>query len=895
MKYKKILAAALSCLLLWESPIVSQSAVPSVSSVQEEVSQEGSASGANAGNASEANAGSASGVNAGSASEANAGNVSGANAGNASGANVGSASGGNASNAAESHPQANIADLVPEEGDGASDPQGRLGAEEEQWVFLSQDACALPVGDTLQLEAEAELPSEFSWASSQEEVASVSEDGTVTAKGIGTAVITVTATAFAEEGLYIGTASCEVTVENSISLDCSSLSVYIGQKGKITASLGAKEPISWFSSNPEIASVSDEGEVSPKKAGTVTVTAITESGASALCKVTVKKPSLKLKSTTTAYIKCPLELEATAKPQGAVKWKSSNSKVAKVDANGKVTPLKKGTATITASCNGVSKKCKVTVKEPYLKMKAAKAIVYEGGVCRPEVTAKPAGQLKWKSSNPKVASVSQDGEIVGKKAGTATLTATLPGKKATCKVQVLQDKHKLNRTSITVMKGQAAPLQLLNLSETESAYFQLVDDSWQFATISYTGNACEITGEKAGTATVQAVYSAYVDGQRVSGTAKCTVKVVDSGISQQQIALAVNAKKQMKLKNVGKSGLSIVGTSWDSSNPKVAGIDQNGLVAGKTVGAAKITATVTYSDGSSEKYQTTVKISNPKLKASSTVLTVGKSKKLKLTGTNTFSKVKWKINKASLASIRQDGTVASNFATGKATITLSVDGKTIKHKLTVTNPTLKSSYKALAIGGTAQISVKGASSKKNVTYQSKNKAVATVSKSGQVKAKSNGNADIVVKADGISLTYKVSVAPQRALSACKSGHQIMYSSSYSQARRMETGFYDCSSLVFRAYGRDAGLLGGTYSYAPTAASMAYYLERTGKAVSFKGVDASQLLPGDLIFYGDPANRNGRYKNIYHVSMYYGDGYRLEKPLRYYYPDGNIVLIARPVR
>ena len=123
----------------------------------------------------------------------------------------------------------------------------------------------------------------------------------------------------------------------------------------------------------------------------------------------------------------------------------------------------------------------------------------------------------------------------------------------------------------------------------------------------------------------------------------------------------------------------------------------------------------------------------------------------------------------------------------------------------------------------------------------------------------------------------------------------MYSSTYSQARRMENGYYDCSSLVFRAYGRDTGLLGGIPSYAPSAAAMAYYLERTGKGISQQGLDASQLLPGDLIFYGSASSPNGRYKNIYHVSMYYGDGYRLENPLRYYYPDSNIVLIARPVR
>lgn len=793
--------------------------------------------------------------------------------------------------------------LAPEDGGTSALPSGADEAaalqdgndEYYQWVFLDQDSYEIEIGDTFQLEAESEYPSEFTWSSGQEEVATVSADGTVTAKGMGTAVITATAVAVTEEGTFTGTAACEVTVGNRITLNYSALTLYVGQTEKLEASLMAEEAIAWESSRPEVARVSAQGEVISLKAGTAAITATTASGARESCRVTVKNPSLKLKSKATAYLKGTLQLEATASPSGTIKWKSSDPKIASVNANGQVTPKKIGTVTITATCSGISKQCKVTVKAPTLKLKTQKAMIFEGNVWQPEVTAKPSGGLKWKSSNPKVAAVGKNGEIVGKKAGTATLTASLLGKKASCRIEVLANKHKFNRASVTIMKGQSTALQLLNLSENESVYFRFLDGSWEHASYSYSGNICEVTGEEAGTATLQAVYSRYVDGQTVTGVSQCAIKIIDSGIVQQQISIAVGTKKQLKLKNVGKSGLSITQAAWESSDPKTASIDGNGQVTGKASGTAKVAAVVAYSDGSSERFLTTIKVSNPKLKASSTVMTIGKSKSLKLTGTNTYSRVKWKIGKGTQASIRQDGTVFSNYATGKATVTVTVDGKTIRHKLVITNPQLKSSYKALSIGKTAQISVKGASSKKKVTYQSKNKAVATVSKSGKVKAKSNGNAEITVKADGISLAFKVSVAPQRALSACRKGHQIMYSSTYSQAQRMQEGFYDCSSLVFRAYGKDAGLLGGISSYAPTAASMAYYLERTGKAISFKGLDASQLLPGDLIFYGDPSNRNGRYKNIYHVSMYYGDGYRLEKPLRYYYPDGNIVLIARPVR
>ena len=778
-----------------------------------------------------------------------------------------------------------------------SEPQLPVRDAEEffQWVFLEQDAYEMAIGDVFQLTAEAEYASEITWSSSEEGIASVAEDGTVTANGIGTAQITAIATAVTEEGTFVGTAVCEITVGNRIQLNHSALSLYPGQTETLAASLLAEEPVAWASSKPEVVTVNAQGRVSARKAGTAVITATTQSGAAASCRVKVNKPSLSLKSAATAYVKSMLTLKATAKPSGAIQWKSSNPKVAKVNAKGQVTPKKTGITTITATCNGVSKKCKVTVRNPSLKLKSKTAILFAGSTYRPDITAKPSSKLKWKSSNAKVATVNQEGEIVGKKAGTATLTASLLGKKATCQVKVVEDKHKFSRSAVTVMKGKGTTLKLLHLAANESVYFRFQEGSGALASYSYHGNVCELTGEETGTVILQAVYSASMEGQTVTGVAECKVRIIDSGIIQQQTSIAVHTSKQLKLKNVGKSGLSITHTAWESSNAKIASVGQDGKIKGKASGAARITATVTYSDGTAKAFHTSVKVSNPKLKSSGTVMTVGKSKRLKLTGTNAFSNVKWSINKAALASIGQDGTVVSGYNTGKATITVTVDGKKIKHKLTVTNPQLKSSYRSMAVGNTAQIRVKGVSSQKNVTYKSKNKAVATVSKDGLVRAKSYGNAEISVKADGITLAYKVSVAPQRALDACKSGHQIMYSSTYSQARRMENGFYDCSSLVFRAYGRDTGLLGGIPSYAPSAAAMAYYLERTGKGISQQGLDASQLLPGDLIFYGSASSPNGRYKNIYHVSMYYGDGYRLENPLRYYYPDSNIVLIARPVR
>ena len=253
-----------------------------------------------------------------------------------------------------------------------SEPQlpVRDAKESSQWVFLEQDAYEMAIGDTFRLVAEAEYASEITWSSSEEGIASVAEDGTVTANGIGTAQITAIATAVTEEGTFVGTAICEITVGNRIQLNHSALSLYPGQTETLAASLLAEEPVAWASSKPEVVTVNAQGRVSAKKAGTAVITATTQSGAAASCRVKVNKPSLSLKSAATAYVKSVLTLKATAKPSGAIQWKSSNPKVAKVNAKGQVTPKKTGITTITATCNGVSKKCKVTVRNPSLKLKS---------------------------------------------------------------------------------------------------------------------------------------------------------------------------------------------------------------------------------------------------------------------------------------------------------------------------------------------------------------------------------------------------------------------------------------------------------------------------------------------------------------------------------------------
>lgn len=766
-------------------------------------------------------------------------------------------------------------------------------------ITLNQNTATLNIGDTLQLTASysgydtaAANEPQVAWTADHTDIISVSGQGLVTALKAGEATVTATATVTADGKTCTASSSCTVTVTDTITLNKKKLTLYTNQTAQLNATISSDSAVTWHSSNEAVVYVDSKGKLSPMKTGAATVTA-TVNGVSASCEVTVKAPTMKLAASKTIYLKNPVTLNANVAPKGKVTWKSSDKKIAKVNSKGTVTPQKTGTVKITASCHGLKQTCKITVKKPSINLKTHDTVIFAESSFTIDVSAHPSSELTYRSSNPKVAKVSKSGKITGVRSGTATITAAVPGAKESFELIVLKNDHKLSHSSETLMEGSSSTIYMSNASAYDNVTFKVSDPS--IAKVDSSGTSCKITARHAGKTSLNAFYTTYMDGQSITCKRSCTVSVINSGIVEQQEALAVGTSKTLTLKHVDKPDAVITETAWFSSNPSVADIGlQSGKVKALKFGSAKITAVVSYSDGTDQEYTTNIKVSKPKVTNKRTVISLGRSQKIALSGLTSFSEITWKLKRKSLVSINPDGTVTAGKKTGKTDLTIKADGKTIKHTIIVTNPKLKSNYALIAPTKTTKIKLSGVAAESKISYRSMKKSVATVSKSGVITAHKCGKASIVVTADGNSFNFQLEVSPQRAIDACNTGYSIMYSSSYSQARRMSTGYYDCSSLVFRSYGCDTGLLGGISSWAPTAASMASYLQSTGKVISYRGVDVSKLLPGDLIFYKAPYN-NGRFKNIYHVSMYYGNGFRLEKPLRDYYPESHIVMVARPLK
>ena len=344
-------------------------------------------------------------------------------------------------------------------------------------ITLNKTTLNIKTGATEQLTAKVQptdaTNSKVTWSSNDKDVAEVDQTGMITAKKEGSAVITVKA----QDGSG-KTATCQVTVNpsvvlvNKITINPSSKSLAIGKtvtlSPTVAPSNATDKGVTWKSSNSKVAKVDEKsGVVTAVAAGTaiITATAADDSGVKATCKITVTNPVVKvtkvtLNKTTASVVKGKtLTLKATVTPTNAtnknVTWKSSNSKVAKVDEkSGVVTAVAAGTATITCTAadgSGKSATCKITVTNPAVKvtklrMNKTSVDLLKGKTVQLKVTVTPSNAtnkaVTWTSSNKRIATVTSNGLVKAVRTGTVTITAKAKdgsGKKVTCKINVYAD------------------------------------------------------------------------------------------------------------------------------------------------------------------------------------------------------------------------------------------------------------------------------------------------------------------------------------------------------------------------------------------------------------------------------------------------------------------------
>ena len=238
-------------------------------------------------------------------------------------------------------------------------------------VSLAKRTLDMSIGEKETLTANV-IPSGtgISWSSNTPSVATVSNNGVVSAVGSGTASITAT---ISVNGRNYSDA-CAVTVgEPSISLAKKALSLSIGDRETLTARVSPSGAgISWSSNAPNVVAVSNGGTVSAVGSGSASITAtITVNGKtySDACTITVGAPTIKLSQHSLSMTTGDTQtLTVSTMPVGqSVSWRSSDTSVVNVS-NGKIQAIGVGSAVIIAefrySGQTYSDNCAVTVQAP---------------------------------------------------------------------------------------------------------------------------------------------------------------------------------------------------------------------------------------------------------------------------------------------------------------------------------------------------------------------------------------------------------------------------------------------------------------------------------------------------------------------------------------------------
>lgn len=448
----------------------------------------------------------------------------------------------------------------------------------------------------------------LTWVSDHPDVASVDNEGNVTARKAGTATVTVKV---AEKV----TAVCKVTVISrvtGISMSETTVELKPGETHQLTATVlpqnASNAEVTWYSDKESVAKVSQSGLVSAVSTGEATIHVVTSDGGKmATCLVKVGTPvkgiTLSI-SSKTLYVGDPsLDISATLTPANAtdksLEWSSSDPEVASIAPGAAlhavIKPLKPGKTTITATTKdgGFKADCEVTVKRHVSGVSLSKSSLdlYVGETESLAATVAPEDAsdktVSWSSGNSAVASVS-NGKVTANKPGTAVIKVVTNdlSKEAACTVTVKRhaESVELSQKEIKLYLGENRSLTATVLpSDASDKNVTWSSSNPNVATVSTAGN---VVSKSVGT-TVITVKTA--DGGH---QASCHVTVLEPVVYATSLTITPQALNM----NIGESAsltLQMLPSNaneklvWESDNESVARV-VNGDITAVGVGVAKI-------------------------------------------------------------------------------------------------------------------------------------------------------------------------------------------------------------------------------------------------------------------------------------------------------------------
>ncbi|WP_439642058.1 beta strand repeat-containing protein [Gemmatimonas sp.] len=635
------------------------------------------------------------------------------------------------------------------------------------------------------------------WRSTFPAVALVDNHGMITALTAGTTIIRATAAGQADSAVI--TVSPQAV--GSVSIDsASSAALFIGDRRTLTVTVRnpagvnlSGRTITWTSANPLVATVSSAGIVSAVGAGTTVISA--ESGgriAEANVVVIERASSITL---APAAIRVPRgrtePLSAVIRnaagtiltDRRAVTWRTSAPTIATVDADGTVTGVANGTASVTATVDGMSGVAAITVVDPVAAVLVTPAIVNLSSGMTQQMTAAARDAkggavtgrpVLWTSSNPAVVSIGASGVVTAVSPGSAVITATVEGVDATATVTVLRPVASVSFTSLQSSLFIGRTMQLsVSARDAQGVTLTGRTVTWRssdpaIATISTTGLVTAI-------ATGPVTITANVEG--VEANASLTMVALPPALtairaSVDTVVLYQGQRAAVTATVTQPTGAPTATITYGTVMPSVATVANDGVISAVGPGTARITVTAAVAGNvnfSAATQSTIVAVIVRPLPVASAQITPGNAN-LVVGGTQQLATVvrdslgnvltertaRWASSNSAVATVSATGLVTA-VAVGSATVTVTVEGATATALLSVgplppaiTSLTVSPTAVSLIASQTRTLTPvlvrpTGAAAA-SVTYGSADPSVATVTSAGVITALSTGTAIITVTA-----------------------------------------------------------------------------------------------------------------------------------------------------